>query len=288
MGCATMPSHLLYGSRCAFPIRGQEEENTKEERMLSKMIGIPSLMFVFVFALGSAAWALPAGPAGACSNATLTGRSGFVITGTDANGPGVVGGQITADGKGGFTGVETISDNGNITADVSVTGSYMVRANCTGKGQITPKGGSASHFNFTIVSGGTDVQLVITDSGTVELGSAQAEGAATCTTKGVQGTYGLQATGTLLGLGPLVFSGQVKLHQGVVSGTVSGSLGGSIFTNEKIDGVVKVGKNCFGKAVVSVNQEPPLHLDLVVVSGGNEIIFVATDSETVVSGSLQR
>ena len=254
--------------------------------MISK-IASASLILVFILALGSATWAQPA-PAGSCSNATLDGNSGFVVTGTDPNGPTAIGGQITADGKGGFTGVETISDNGNVTADVPVTGTYIVHANCTGKGKITPKGGSASHFNFTIVSGGTDVQLVITDSGTVESGSAQAQGAATCTTKAVQGTYGLQTTGTLLGLGPLVFAGQVKLHQGVISGTVSGSLGGEIFTGEKIDGAIKVGKNCVGKAVVSVNQEPPLHLDLVVVNGGNEMVFVAEDSATVVSGSLQR
>ncbi len=255
--------------------------------MIPKMVRFASSTSVLVLALACATWAKPAHPA-TCSNATLNGNSGFVVTGSDSSGPTVIGGQITADGKGGFTGVETISDNGNITADVPITGTYTVRANCTGKGKITPQGGSASHFNFTVVSGGTEVELVITDSGTVESGSAQAQGAATCTTKGVQGTYGLQATGTLLGLGPLVFAGQVKLHQGVISGTVSGSLGGTIFTGEKIDGGVKVGRNCVGKAVVSVNQEPPLHLDLVVVNGGNQIMFVATDTETVVSGSLQR
>ena len=256
--------------------------------MISKTSCIASLILVFVLALGSAAWAQPAHPAAACSNATLNGNSGFVVTGSDPNGPAVVGGQITADGKGGFTGVETISDNGNVIADALVTGTYTVRANCTGKGTITPKGGSASHFTFTIVSGGTEVQLVLTDSGTVESGSAQAQGAATCTNKAVQGTYGLQTTGTLLNLGQLVFAGQVKLHQGVISGTVSGSLGGSIFTNEKIYRAFKIGKNCFGKAVVSVNNEPPLHLDMVVVDGGNQMVFVAEDSGTVVSGSLQR
>jgi hypothetical protein len=255
--------------------------------MISRATRTASLTSVFVIALLSAAWAQPARPA-TCSNATLNGNSGFAVTGTDPNGPTVVGGQITADGLGSFTGTETISDNGNVTADLPVTGTYTVRTNCTGKGTITPKGGSASHFKFTIVSSGTEVQLVITDSGTVESGSALAQGSATCTTKGIQGTYGLQATGTLLGLGQLVFAGQVKLHQGVISGIVSGSLGGTIFTGNKIDGAIKVGKNCVGKAVVSVNQEPPLHLDVVVVNGGSEIMFIATDSDTVVTGSLQR
>ncbi len=256
--------------------------------MTSNPTRTAALILGFIFALVSTMWARPIHPPATCSNATLNGNSGFAVTGVDSNGPAVVGGQVTADGKGGFTGVETISDNGNLTADVPISGTYVVRANCTGKGQLTPKGGSASHFNFTIVSGGAEVQLVITDSGTVESGLAQAQGAAVCTTKGVQGTYGLQATGTLLGLGPLVFAGQVKLNQGVISGIVSGSLNGTTFTGEKIDGSIKVGKNCVGKAVVSVNQEPPLHLDVVVVNGGNEILFIANDTDTVVTGSLQR
>lgn len=255
--------------------------------MTSNRTYIASLIPVFVLALGSATWAQPVRPA-TCSNATLNGNIGFVITGTDASGPTATGGQVTADGKGGFTGLETISENGTVTAEAPLTGTYTVRANCTGKATVTPKGGSASHFNFTIVSDQTAAQLDVTDSGTVESGFAQAQGSATCTTKGLQGTYGLQTNGTLIDLGSLVFGGQVKLHQGVISGTVSGSLGGSIFTGEKIDGVYKVGKNCFGKAVVSVNQEPALHLDLVVVNGGSEIIFVASDTDTVVTGSLQR
>lgn len=255
--------------------------------MLSRTTCTALLIYFFVLALATATWAQPARPA-TCSNATLDGNLGFVVTGIDANGPAAIGGQITADGKGGLTGVQTISDNGTIDADVPVTGTYAVRPNCTGKGTITPKGVSATHFNFTIVSAGTEVQLVITDDLTVESGSALAQGSATCTAKGIAGTYGLQTTGMLFGLGSLVFEGQVKLSQGVMSGTVSGSLNGQVFKGWKIDGAVKVGKTCAGKAVVSVNKEPPLHLDLVVVNGGNDIMFIATDDQTGVTGSLQR
>jgi hypothetical protein len=254
----------------------------------SKMAGIAVLILVFVFVLGSATWAQPNRPAGACSNATLNGRSGFVITGTDVSGLTAASGQITTDGKGDFTGMETISDGGAINADVPVTGTYKVRANCTGKGTLTPQGGATSHFNFTIVSGGTELELVVTDSGTVESGSAQAQGAAKCTTKGVAGTYGLQGSGELIGLGPIVFSGQIKLSQGVISGTESGSVNGQIFTGAKVDGGAKIGRRCFGKAVVSVNHQSPLHLSLVVVNGGKEILFIDADNGAVVSGSLKR
>ena len=254
--------------------------------MFAKVACIASLILVFVLALGSASWAQPAHPA-ACSNATLSGNSGFTITGTDASGPTVAGGQITADGNGHFTGTVTSSEDGTVTDLADAKGTYAIKANCTGKGAITPKGGSTSHFTFTVVSRGTELELVVTDSGTVQLGLVQAQGTATCSTKGVQGTYGLQATGTLVGLGQIALNGQVKLHQGVISGTVSGSVGGQTFTGEKLDGGYKVASNCQGGAVVSANQEM-LHLTLIVVNDGKEILFIDEDTGTVISGSLQQ
>lgn len=255
--------------------------------MISKIACKACLICIFILTLVSTTWAQPARPA-SCSDATLNGNSGFLVSGSDGNGPVIAGGQITADGKGGFTGTESISENGTVTANLPVKGTYTVRTNCTGKGQIAPKGGSATHFNFTIVSSGTTVQLVVLDSGTVESGLALAQGAATCSTEGVQGTYGFQSSGILVGTGSLVFGGRVNVHQGVISGTTSGSFGGQIFTGGKLAGTIKVDKNCTGKAVVSVNQEPPLHLDVVVVNGGDQLGLTSTDSGTVVSGSMTR
>jgi hypothetical protein len=256
--------------------------------MIPKMVGIVSLILASVLALGSATWARSDRPVAACSNAILTGNSGFIVTGTDSSGPTAASGQITADGKGSFVGMETVSENGTIGDEIPVTGTYTIRADCTGKGAITPKGGSSSHFTFVVVSGATELELIRTDAGTTQSGSLQAEGAATCTTKGVQGTYGLQGSGTLVGLGPIAFSGQVKLHQGVISGTESGSVGGQIFTGEKVSGAAKIGSNCFGKAVVSINHQSTLHLDLVVVNGGKEILLIDTDSGVVLTGFLQQ
>jgi hypothetical protein len=254
--------------------------------MLSRTTSTASLIYVFVLALASATSAQPVRPA-TCSNATLNGNLGFVVTGIDSNGPTAIGGQITADGKGGLTGVQTVSDNGTIDADVPVTGTYAVRANCTGKGTLVPKGGSTSHFAFTIFSAGTEVLLVITDNLTVESGSALAQGRATCTAKGIAGTYGLQTTGMLFNYPSSVFEGQVKINQGVISGTASGSLNGQIVKGWQVDGSIEVGNTCTGKAVVSI-RHIPLHLDVVVVNGGKQIMFIATDEGTGVVGSLKR
>jgi len=75
-------------------------------------------------------------------------------------------------GKGKVTG--TVSINGNYSNSVeTVTGTYTEESDCTGKLQITPKGSSALHFNTVFVSGGKELLLVETDSGTVIGGTAQ-------------------------------------------------------------------------------------------------------------------
>jgi hypothetical protein len=255
--------------------------------MISKMVCIASLILVLVLALGSKTWAQPTQPPATCSNATLSGNNGFVVTGINPSGPTVTTGQITADGKGRFTGVETVSNNGTIEQNISIKGTYKIRANCTGSGTTTVKGASTFHFDFVVVSAGTALEFVLTDAGTTESGSTQAQGAATCSSNGVQGTYGLQANGILVGLGPIALNGQVKLHRGVISGTTSGSINGQTFTGEKVSGLYKVGSNCRGGAVISVNQSR-LGLSLVVVNGGKQILFIDTDKGLVVSGSLQQ
>jgi hypothetical protein len=287
IACATIASQLLCAARCGFsPFARQSKRIQQEEPMIFKMVRVASLTLVLV--LGFGAWAQPSHRAAACSNSTLNGNSGFVVTGTNASGPTTTTGQITADGKGSLTGVETESSNGKVVQNIPIKGTYKVRANCTGSGAVTPKGASTSHFDFVVVSAGTGLEFVLTDSGTTESGSAQAQGAATCTTKGLQGTYGLQANGALVGTGAIALNGQVKFHQGVISGTMSGSINGQTFTGGKVGGAYKAGSNCLGGAVVSVNQQSSLHLNLVVVNGGKEILFIDTDSGFVVSGSLQQ
>ncbi len=255
--------------------------------MILKIARTASSISIFVIALASTIWAQPARPA-TCSNATVSGNYGFVVTGAGPSGPTTTAGQITTDGKGKFTGVETVSDDGTIDQDIPIKGTYKVRANCTGSGTTTLKGGSTFHFDFVVVAGGTELEFVLTDSGTTESGSQLAQGSATCSTSGVQGTYGLQAAGLLVGLGPIALNGQVKLNKGVISGTASGSVSGQTFSGDKVSGVYKVGSNCQGAGQVSVSQQSPLHLNLVVVNGGKEILVIDTDSGIVVSGSLQQ
>ena len=225
----------------------------------------------------------------ACSNGSLTGSYGFAINGTANGNPITAVGQIATNGNGTLAGIETISENGTLGNLLEVLGKYSIRSNCTGTMTIQAAGRSKQNFNVTVISGGKQIDMVQTDSGTTELGTAQAQVSKSCSLAGVKGAYGLQGAGTEIGVGPLAFAGQITLRgDGTLSGTETVSVNGSIAAKQKISGAYKVGHRCQGAAVIQVGNQGPIHLNLVVVNGGHGILFIQGDSNTLVSGSLQR
>jgi hypothetical protein len=107
-----------------------------------------------------------------CSNATLKGTyvdkdTGF-LTAPNAVASPFAGLNIeTFDGNGKMTGTGIGSLNGNIVA-VTQTGTYKVNPDCTGSYtvKIDPLGLTV-HGSFVIVDGGNELQIIITDPGTV-------------------------------------------------------------------------------------------------------------------------
>jgi hypothetical protein len=238
--------------------------------------------------LGTVLWAQPVRPA-ACSNGSLTGRYGFAINGTANGNPITAVGQIATDGNGNLAGNETISENGTLGDLLSVLGTYAIKSNCTGTMTIQAAGHSKQNFNVTVIAAGQQIDMVQTNSGTTELGTAQAQGSTSCSSAGAKGVYALQGAGTELGVGPLVLGGQITLRgDGTLTGTETVSINGTVATKQKISGAFKVIHICQGAAVIQVGKQGPIHLNLVVVNGGHGILFIQGDSNTLVSGSLQR
>ena len=254
--------------------------------MTSKLIRFVVLNLSSVL-LGTFLWAHPVRPA-ACSNGSLTGRYGFAINGTANGNPITAVGQIATNGNGTLDGIETISDNGAVGNRLGVLGTYAIESNCTGTMTIQAAGRSKQNFSVTVISGGNQIVMVQTDNGTTESGAAQAQVSKSCSLAGSKGTYGLQGEGTEIGVGPLAFAGQITLHgDGTLSGTQTASVNGSIASKQKISGVYKVAHNCQGAAVIEVNNQSPINLNLVVVNGGHGILFIRTDAKNLLSGSLQ-
>jgi hypothetical protein len=253
--------------------------------MISKM-HLPALLIAgFVFS--SVGWAQPVRPVPSCSNASLRGNYGFLVTGTSAGNPMAIVGQIIADGNGGLTGTETVSDNGVTFDTTPVTGTYSIGSKCAGTAAITPKGGTAANYNLTVLPG-RKVQLVGADSGTVQSGLLQAQ-VGSCSLTGVSGAYGIQQTGEVVGQGPLVFGGEIVLHaNGLLSGIRWGSVNGVLSFGDVISGAYKVDKTCYGGAVVSINNGALTFYNLQVVRGEHAVLFLPTDPGTVASGSWER
>jgi len=255
--------------------------------MISKLVRFAVLNLSSVV-LGTFLWAQPVRPA-ACSNGSLTGHYGFTINGTANGNPITAMGQIATNGNGTIAGNETISENGTVGNLLGVLGTYAIRSNCTGTMTIQAAGRSKQNFNVTVISGGQQIDMVQTDSGTTELGTAQAQGSASCSSAGAKGVYGLQGAGAEIGVGPLALGGQITLRgDGTLTGTETVSINGTIASKQTISGVFKVIRICQGAAVIQVGNQGPIHLNLVVVNGGHGILFIQADSNTLVSGSLQR
>jgi hypothetical protein len=108
---------------------------------------------------------VPAANAQQCTNATLTGSSGFTFSGfTKDHGrtvPFAGNGISTADGAGNLSGMVTASVNGSIET-FPYTATYVVNPDCTGT--LTSTSGGAN-FSFVIVNGGKEVLAVDIDPG---------------------------------------------------------------------------------------------------------------------------
>ena len=257
--------------------------------MTYKMFRI-DLMIVLVVALSSAAGAAT------CSNASLSGTYGLLHGGTAVTGlPTRSLAQFTFDSTTAtFTSVTTASHNGVIATE-SVPGTYAVASNCTGKG-TWELGTMKAKFSFVVTS--TGFFLATQFPSATQEGVAVKQGSPTCTNAGVEGSFGFQATGVFVAgapvTGPVAFIGELKLSvnasgDGVISGHVAGSEDGMLFTfaEEPVTGSYSVDTDCRGRATITPKGRPEMHFKFVVVNGGNEMLAIETDANTVVSGTLE-
>ena len=108
-----------------------------------------------------------------CTNASLKGAYGYTSTGFITVGPAPVGpfaevGTQTFDGKGGTTATATLSANGNIF-EITITGTYTVKPDCTGTFtlQVFPFNATTRLF-FVLDDNGTEIRAIQTGGGSVE------------------------------------------------------------------------------------------------------------------------
>jgi hypothetical protein len=219
-----------------------------------------------------------------CSNASVKGLYGLLITGYDSTGFYQVGvGQLNINGKGSFTGTESVSDDGVIYNDQALSGTYSISSNCTGSGTIKNiKNGQLSHYNFVVDPLGKQVEAAGTDSGHgTASGYALSLGTATCSTAGAAGTYGFHGGGYLVGSGVLQFDGQYVLDGlGNLTGIETRIVDGTVISAKAITGTYSVASTCQGTATYAFNGTT-VNLNIVMVSGAKSFFAIESDPETV-------
>jgi len=232
---------------------------------------------------------------GTCNNASANGTFGLLYHAAATPGIGVGLGQVVFDGNGNLTTDATFVSNApsgwGLTTNVQ-NGTYSVASNCIGTiSTLNPDGSSGGHFRFVIQSGKEGAQFIQLDNGNgnsfEQTGFTQSQGNAACGLAGIKQTFAANLWGAVIGSGPVGYAGQVILDgKGDISGTLTVNLNGSVAT-APITGKYTESANCTGAAAISSAAFGTLNLNLVVVGSGNTLLLIETDTNTVVSGTLQ-
>jgi hypothetical protein len=238
------------------------------------------LVFSFTIAVGLAS-------AATCSKATLNGVYGSLDAGVNAGQPEATLTQFTADGNGNLTGTLTNSTNGVITSG-TLSGTYTVATNCIGNYTVTFTNGTKARGRFFMDNSNNGAQTIRTDSGLVKVGSILAEGAVTCGLAGKRQTFAINLIGTGIGVGPVASAGQMTLNgTGGITGNATFSQSGTIHT-AALSGTYSANADCTGTAQVTLSGFSSSNYMFVVVSSGKEMLLIETDTNTVVSGTMQQ
>ena len=223
-----------------------------------------------------------------CTNASIKGTYGIVSTGLNGSlQPASSVDQVTTDGLGHLSGTSTKSIDGSIVT-FTLTGTYSISGNCTGKATFTNQSNQSEHDNIYLNNGNAGAFLIQTDNNHVQSSTAVAQGAATCTNLGVKNSYSFQATGSIIGTGQVAAAGRLTLNgTGLITGTEVLSLNGTIHS-VAVSGTYSIHSDCTGTASITPSGLSTMNLNLVVVNAGKELMAIETDNNTIVTATFQQ
>jgi hypothetical protein len=222
-----------------------------------------------------------------CSNATLHGGYGLHATGTIiAVGDFAAVGRFTFDGKGNLTGKLFTNAAGNYSESPEFRGTYSVSPDRV----VTDTWGSP--INTTHVSVIVDEgkgYLILNDTSGVGGGVAKKQFIdGKCSNAILNGTFGLLATGTVIGEGGFAAAGGFTFDG-------KGNLTGKVFFEDgsatpELIGTYAVNSDCIVTDHWSGSNPfmtPPGHVS-VIVNAGKEYFILNPSNDRVVSGEAKR
>ena len=229
----------------------------------------------------------------ACGNASINGTYGILSTGLNGSlQPASSLNQIKVDGLGHLAGTATKSINGSIVT-YTLKGTYTIGTNCTGTAAFTNQNNQTEHVKIYLKSANlnglyTGGFMIQTDSNHVESSIVLYQGAVTCTDLGLKHAYSFEATGTDQGE-QVAVAGRVTLNgTGGITGSATLSLAGTIHSSVALNGSYTVNSDCTGSASITPSGFPTSHWNLVAVNGGQEMMAIQTDADTIVTATFQQ
>ena len=220
---------------------------------------------------------------GPFSNASVSGPFVFTLGGATSSAlPFAIGGLLSSDGAGHVTsGSEDINNNGAVTQNVAITGSYAIDSFGRGALTLTSSAGTSNFVFYPTISG---VQVLEIDFTTLSLGTAFAQ-TGTFSNSTVQGNYGLNLTG-VTNAGELDSLAQFSANG---SGTFNGALDinntGALTSGLALSGNYTVGSN--GRGTASLHSSFGTQNVIFYVANSSRVLFIGSDSNTVSVGDFE-
>jgi hypothetical protein len=203
--------------------------------------------------------------------------------------------KLTFASGGTFTGTEWQSIAGAFTGPTTVSGTWAVVSpvgDCQASFQITSP--STQSFNISINNAGKGATLAQTDTGYTKAGFMVAQGTiptGSCTTATFKNKqFSLYSYGTIPAVGGIVSAtGEIKFNTTgttfASAPTVTLDLGGAGDFTVPATGTASLNTDCTGSGVLTVaSLAQSFDVDIVVVDGGVEALWIVTNSGDNVSG----
>lgn len=257
-----------------------------------------SAVFALAVTLASGSSSSAARAAEGCGLQSLHGGYGFAYQG-QVNAPNFseavdIGGTGRAvfNGHGGLSGKEWATTNG-LFEDLTFTGSYTVKPDCTGTMTIVNSNGRTDHGNIALVEGGQEVNYIDTDPGVVLTVHISRQAISNCTDRSLHGRFNFADQGSFFqppGGAELGDSAVFVVIQfdgrGHESGTTTTNFSGGVA--EPFTGTYHVNADCTGSATDTSVSGQTSHVNFVLVEHGNEWKVIAMDPGNVLTGTGDR
>jgi hypothetical protein len=215
------------------------------------------------------------------SSTPVSGSLAFTLAGSNTGGDFVAGGILNTDGAGHVlnTSLQDINNDGVVTQNSALSGTYSVGAN--GRGTMNLNSGT---INFAIYPTTAGLILMEIDNNIVAAGTAFQQ-SGTFSDTSVKGNYGMNFTGEIPGSNEIDCIAQfVADGAGNAPGSIEFNNGGTLSSNLSLTGTYTI--TASGRGGASFASSFGTQNVILYVVSSSQVLFIDIDSALATSGQL--